>query len=185
MMRVEGDSFELMNVFVYLEVCRTIMAREGVVGFYRGFVLSVLTYAPASAVWWATYGWTKRKLVETLRFSSDNETSHTVKLGELSVSSHQQDVIVQAIAGSLAGLAGVVVTHPMDVLKTRLQTVATEDEKKLGLRQAYQKLILQEGYSGLTKGLTARVLQSTPVSVLLIVVYELVKKLSLKDYNNR
>ena len=158
------------------------MVQEGMVGFYRGFVFSILTYAPSSAVWWATYGWTKRKLVEALHFNSNNEkVPHNVEFGRMSFSAHQQDVIVQAIAGSVAGLAGVVVTHPMDVLKTRWQTATSEEELKSSLKQSCQRLIAEEGYAGMTKGLTARILQSTPVSVLLIVVYELVKKLSLKD----
>jgi solute carrier family 25 protein 44 len=156
------------------------MRQDGVVGLYRGFVSSVFMYVPSSAVWWATYGWTKRTLVEVYHLNSYNERS-IIQMGGIPLSPHQQDIIIQAIAGSIAGVAGVVVTHPMDVIKTRLQTVVHEPNEKLpGIRSAYQQLIAQEGYRGMTKGLAARVLQSTPVSVLLIVVYELVKKLSLK-----
>ncbi|MCJ1467067.1 hypothetical protein MMC07_005689 [Pseudocyphellaria aurata] len=37
-------------------MARSIIAREGVRGLYRGFGLSVLTFVPSSAVWWSAYG---------------------------------------------------------------------------------------------------------------------------------
>lgn len=36
-----------------IDVARRIMSVYGVKGFYRGFFVSVLTYAPTSATWWA------------------------------------------------------------------------------------------------------------------------------------
>lgn len=43
-----------------LDVARKILKSEGVRGLYRGFGLSVITYAPSSAVWWASYGSSQR-----------------------------------------------------------------------------------------------------------------------------
>ena len=39
-----------------LDAARKILKADGVRGLYRGFGLSVMTYAPTSAVWWASYG---------------------------------------------------------------------------------------------------------------------------------
>lgn len=47
------------NSVVYkggLDALRTIVRVEGVRGLYRGFSISLLTYAPSSATWWSTYG---------------------------------------------------------------------------------------------------------------------------------
>ncbi|GJN20105.1 hypothetical protein PR202_gb07434 [Eleusine coracana subsp. coracana] len=43
-----------------IDVARSIIKSEGVRGLYRGFGLSVMTYAPSSAVWWASYGSSQR-----------------------------------------------------------------------------------------------------------------------------
>lgn len=43
-----------------LDVVRKVVKSDGIRGLYRGFGLSVLTYSPSSAVWWATYGASQR-----------------------------------------------------------------------------------------------------------------------------
>lgn len=43
-----------------MDVARKILKSDGVRGLYRGFGLSVMTYSPSSAVWWATYGSSQR-----------------------------------------------------------------------------------------------------------------------------
>jgi hypothetical protein len=43
-----------------MDVVQKIIQAEGVRGLYRGFGLSVMTYAPSSAVWWASYGSSQR-----------------------------------------------------------------------------------------------------------------------------
>lgn len=43
-----------------LDVVRKVLQSDGIRGFYRGFGLSVMTYSPSSAVWWASYGSSQR-----------------------------------------------------------------------------------------------------------------------------
>lgn len=43
-----------------IDVVQKIMKSDGPRGLYRGFGLSVMTYAPSSAVWWASYGFSQR-----------------------------------------------------------------------------------------------------------------------------
>lgn len=43
-----------------LDVARQLFKESGVRGLYRGFGLSVMTYSPSSAVWWASYGSSQR-----------------------------------------------------------------------------------------------------------------------------
>lgn len=45
-----------------LDVARKVIRSEGIRGLYRGFGLSVMTYSPSSAVWWASYGSSQRVL---------------------------------------------------------------------------------------------------------------------------
>jgi solute carrier family 25 protein 44 len=55
-----------------LDVARKVFKSDGIRGFYRGFGLSVMTYSPSSAVWWASYGSSQRfiwrvMILETVR----------------------------------------------------------------------------------------------------------------------
>jgi len=43
-----------------IDVARKILRSDGIRGLYRGFGLSVVTYSPSSAVWWASYGSSQR-----------------------------------------------------------------------------------------------------------------------------
>lgn len=43
-----------------LDVARKVLKADGIRGLYRGFGLSVMTYSPSSAVWWASYGSSQR-----------------------------------------------------------------------------------------------------------------------------
>ena len=45
-----------------IDVVQKIMKSDGPRGLYRGFGLSVMTYAPSSAVWWASYGFSQRMI---------------------------------------------------------------------------------------------------------------------------
>lgn len=40
---------------VTADITRQIYLRDGVQGFYRGYVASLCTYVPNSALWWAFY----------------------------------------------------------------------------------------------------------------------------------
>ncbi|KAI5431493.1 hypothetical protein KIW84_035615 [Lathyrus oleraceus] len=51
-----------------LDVARKLIRSEGFRGLYRGFTLSVITYSPSSAVWWATYGSSQRFLWRSLLY---------------------------------------------------------------------------------------------------------------------
>ncbi|KAI4366716.1 hypothetical protein MLD38_022557 [Melastoma candidum] len=50
-------------------VCKVLKA-DGVRELYRGFGLSVITYAPSSAVWWACYGASQRVIWRLLGYGS-------------------------------------------------------------------------------------------------------------------
>jgi len=45
-----------------LDVARKVLRSDGIRGLYKGFGLSVMTYVPSSAVWWASYGSSKHYL---------------------------------------------------------------------------------------------------------------------------
>eukprot|EP00793_Prasinoderma_coloniale_P006622 PRCOL_00001452-RA len=68
-MMVQGSAASSGSVAYYrgpVDAIRQIVAAEGVRGLYKGFTMSVATYAPSSAIWWGSYGTYKHLFEETL-----------------------------------------------------------------------------------------------------------------------
>lgn len=124
---------------------------------------------------------------------------------------HFSDIIIQAACGAAAGCVSVFCTNPMDVVKTRLQTETRtmaqqqmdattssssflSSQKQPGswsrtfrselrdIAMALKMLVKEDGYfRGLTRGMAARMMSVAPTSIMMILSYETVKKLSVKE----
>ncbi|MEQ2245185.1 hypothetical protein ILYODFUR_024992 [Ilyodon furcidens] len=134
-----------------------IFAADGFRGFYRGYVASLLTYIPNSAVWWPFYHYYAEKL-------------------SLLAPSGCPHLIVQAVAGPMAAATASTITNPMDVVRARVQV-----EGRSSVTETFKQLLAEEGIWMMTKGLSARIISSTPTSVLIVVGYETLKRLSLRS----
>lgn len=80
-----------------------IIHREGLRGLYRGYHVSLLTYAPNSALWWACYAGFYRKAMQLFPTGSIP--------------------LVQASCGVCSGLLTATLINPMDVFRTRYQVL--------------------------------------------------------------
>ncbi|XP_069796449.1 leucine-rich repeat-containing protein 71-like isoform X2 [Narcine bancroftii] len=138
------------------EVMAQIFRLDGLRGFYRGYAASLMTYIPNSALWWPFY----HLYAEQLSYVTPTVCPH---------------LVVQAVAGPLAAATSSTLTNPMDVIRARVQV-----EGRHSMLQTFKQLIVEEGAWGLTKGLSARILSSTPSAICIVVGYETLKKLSLR-----
>jgi len=139
-----------------IDIIKIIWRESGVRGFYRGYIASLMTYAPSSSIWWASYG-------AYTGIFSDILPLETPK------------VFIQAISGPLAGITAAVATNPLDIIRTRLQI-----EGGTSILLTAKTLYSEEGLRAVFKGLSARIMSTIPTSLIIIVGYETVKKLSLK-----
>ncbi|KAG7468292.1 hypothetical protein MATL_G00141480 [Megalops atlanticus] len=133
-----------------------IFAADGFRGFYRGYMASLLTYIPNSAVWWPFYHF----YAEQLSKLAPSECPH---------------LILQGVAGPLAAATASTLTNPMDVVRARVQV-----EGRTSIIETFKQLLVEEGAWGMTKGLSARIISSTPTAVVMVMGYETLKKLSLR-----
>lgn len=140
-----------------LHISADVFRDHGMSGFYRGFVLSLLTGALWSAVWWGSYG----VYIDVIGDHAPHGTSH---------------LLIQSVAGGLSGLNAAVIGNPFDIVKTRLQV-----EGGKSMTRSFQELLKKEGPKSLTKGMLASILSWVPSSVIMIAAYETVKKFSLKE----
>ncbi|XP_020583834.1 solute carrier family 25 member 44 [Phalaenopsis equestris] len=153
-----------------LDVARKIIKMDGFRGLYRGFGLSIMTYSPSSAVWWASYGSSQRVIWRLLGHNSQYE---------LSAPSQWQLACVQASGGIFAGAVASCVTTPLDTIKTRLQVMDNTKERPRA-RQVVRSLIAEDGWKGLYRGLGPRFFSMSAWGTSMIVSYEYLKRLCAK-----
>ena len=89
-----------------VSIVSEILRKEGLRGLYRGYHVSLLTYAPNSALWWAFYAGFYRRFMELQLFPS------------------APIPLVQAVCGVCSGLLAATLTNPLDVFRTRYQVSA-------------------------------------------------------------
>jgi len=133
---------------------RAIVAEEKLQGLYRGLGATIARDAPFSGIYLAIYSQLKKNA-----FSGSDSVISTTASG--------------LAAGSLASL----ITHPADVIKTRiqLQNNVTQCDK---LKQIVSALYKEAGIPGFYKGFAPRFARRTLVSATAWLVYEEVKKRS-------
>ena len=94
------DSLKLRGA---VSIVQEIFRQQGLRGLYRGYHVSLLTYAPNSALWWALYAGFYRKTMEMDLLPS------------LPIAA------IQATCGAGSGLLAAALTNPLDVFRTRYQ----------------------------------------------------------------
>ncbi|KAL3488120.1 mitochondrial carrier domain-containing protein [Aspergillus germanicus] len=72
----------------------------------------------------------------------------------------------QFVAGAVAGVSEILVMYPLDVVKTRVQlqqgTAAAGEEFYTGMFDCFRKIIRNEGFSRLYRGISAPILMEAP-----------------------
>uniref|UniRef100_A0A1B6DEN6 Mitochondrial basic amino acids transporter n=2 Tax=Clastoptera arizonana TaxID=38151 RepID=A0A1B6DEN6_9HEMI len=91
------------------------------------------------------------------------------------------------IAGCLGGCAGVLVGHPLDTIKVRIQTQDFRNPLYKGTWDCFQKIVKQESISGLYKGMSSPMAGVAVVNAVVFGVYGNVQRKlpdpeSLKSY---
>ncbi|KAH0870218.1 LOW QUALITY PROTEIN: hypothetical protein HID58_077240 [Brassica napus] len=165
---VQGD-LSYANGF---DAFRKILYSDGPRGFYRGFGLSILTYAPSNAVWWASYSLSQKKIWS--RFKGPH--------------GHKEDargsVAVQALSAATASGCSALITMPVDTIKTRLQVLDAEENGRRRAMTVMQtvKSLMREGggFGACYRGLGPRWVSMSMSATTMITTYEFLKRLSTK-----
>jgi hypothetical protein len=129
---------------------------DGIKSFYKGYFVTVGTSVPFNSIIWTIYWKIQNKLEKILP--------------------SKYDKIISPLSSIIASLLTSILTQPIDVLKTRLQ-VAT---KRQSLWETFRILIYQRGYKGLFAGSLPRACIVIPNSVIMMSLYEIIKRASAK-----
>nr|GFC73170.1 solute carrier family 25 member 44-like [Tanacetum cinerariifolium] len=147
-----------------IDAFRKIIHTYGIRGLYRGFGISILTYAPSNAVWWASYSMAHRAIWDGIgsklkKDGNGNDSGIGFRPDSKAV------VAVQAASAAMA--SGV-----------------SAGESCNGIRQTIRKLMNEGGLSACYRGLGPRWVSMSFSATTMITTYEFLKKLSTKNQDS-
>ncbi|TPP60292.1 Solute carrier family 25 member 44, partial [Fasciola gigantica] len=171
----------------FRSVTTQIAKRHGVRGFYNGYVISICTFVPSSALWWGFYDKFCRLIaslprepfsVGPLRRLFRRDPAH--EPSEPENAPHQLGnllprLAIQLISAPLAGIAAATIVNPIDCVRVRMQV------GHVCFTESVRTLWATEGLRWFVKGLSARLIQTGIFSFWLVMIYEPVKVFCLKE----
>lgn len=143
-------------------VVRQVLAASGPAGLYRGATASMATYVPFSGVYFCSYEYIKRALLDLVPTRAE---------GKLTAAPAAH--FVSAVS---AGTLAAVITQPIDVLKTRIQVgdIAGGSGPERSMLGTLRSALARGGVSSLMRGSLARVLAIAPGCGCSMTIFELV-----------
>ena len=143
----------------WMDAARVIAREEGARGLFRGYWAQNFVWWPWSATYFVLY----ERSRAAFAVSADSDVG-----GEAAVSP-----TVSSACATFAASAATTLTHPLDLAKTRLQTMRFESSS---LVRVLSDVIRREGIAGVFAGVGARVAAVAPGSAISFFVYESLKK---------
>lgn len=125
-----------------LQCLKDIHMSEGLRGVFKGYGITVLREIPGFSSYFVTY--------ELLTRNENNAPVSTARM---------------LFAGGFAGTVSWVLTYPIDVVKSRLQSDGMQGPARYsGALDCLKKSISSEGYGFLSRGLTSTILRAFPMN---------------------
>ncbi|XVF74352.1 hypothetical protein PTKIN_Ptkin13bG0103400 [Pterospermum kingtungense] len=162
-----------------IDAFRKIINTDGPKGLYRGFGISILTYAPSNAVWWASYSVAQRLVWGSIGcyFCKRDDESNIIRPDSKTI------MAVQGVSAAMAGGVSALITMPLDTIKTRLQVLEGEENGRRGptIAQTVRNLVKEGGWLACYRGLGPRWASMSMSATTMITTYEFLKRLSAKN----
>lgn len=152
---------------------RCIVAEEGVLALWRGWLPSVIGVVPYVGLNFAVYETLKDVLIKTYGCRDERDLSIATRLG----------------CGAVAGTTGQTVAYPFDVCRRRLQVSGWAGAQTLhaeqggravaysGMIDCFRRTVAEEGVQALFKGLGPNYLKVVPSIAIAFATYEEVKEI--------
>lgn len=172
-----------------IDAFRKILYADGPRGLYRGFGISILTYAPSNAVWWASYSVAHRLMWGGFGcYMGKKEDKDEHGLMNNNGSNFRRDsmatVAVQGLCAAMASGVSAIITTPLDTIKTRLQVLDGEENggrrRPLTVVKAVRSLVKEAGFCACYRGLGPRWVSMSISATTMITTYEFLKRMSTK-----
>uniref|UniRef100_A0A914EPP1 Mitochondrial carrier protein n=1 Tax=Acrobeloides nanus TaxID=290746 RepID=A0A914EPP1_9BILA len=169
---VKKDKLE--RKFLSYRIARAIYKLDGIRGFFRGLFASMLVYVPYCTAFWFAYYTSMGFLKDWWNWLLKDGHLNSVGRSDQATSEDRNFLFLQAISGGIAGSSAACLTNPFEIYRIRIQMHRT------GYRETLKQVITTEGFRSLYIGLPPRIVSMGTFSFFYILVYEAVKKLSIK-----
>ncbi|XP_029286453.1 calcium-binding mitochondrial carrier protein SCaMC-1-like isoform X2 [Cottoperca gobio] len=137
------------------DCAKQILQREGVAGFYKGYLPNLLSIVPYAGIDLAIY--------ETLKFAWLNRNRGLADPG----------VMVLVGCGAVSSTCGQLATYPLALIRTRMQAQASvKGAPKPSMVALLHHIVTQEGVAGLYRGISPNLLKVIPAVSVSYAVYE-------------
>ncbi|KAI8827267.1 mitochondrial carrier domain-containing protein [Fimicolochytrium jonesii] len=144
-------------------LCRSIYARDGIRGFFKGYFLALGVFVPYTMTYFIAYEQLKRQADLFINKRTASVTTSTPK--QLPFGAY---MLCAGTSGALAGA----VSNALDIVKTRRQAGGGTESAVTIIKDMWRN----EGkWRAFGRGLAARVLWVTPTVTLSMSVYEILK----------
>ncbi|KAL6965754.1 hypothetical protein U1Q18_036809 [Sarracenia purpurea var. burkii] len=170
-----------------IDAFRKIIHTDGFRGLYRGFGISILTYAPSNAVWWASYSMAHRLIWSGIGcyYSKKGDFACETSGGNGGFRPGSKAVVaVQGLSAVMASGFSALVTMPLDTVKTRLQVLGGDGRGHRPpptVTQTVRDLVKDGGFGACYRGLGLRWASMSMSATTMITTYEFLKRLSTKN----
>jgi solute carrier family 25 protein 39/40 len=154
--RIQASS-QTSNRHIYNSI-RVLVQENGWKSLWRGLSSTLWRDVPFSAIYWFSYE-------HTFAFMKTHEWVSSDFLNSFS-------------SGCVCGSLAAVLTHPFDLLKTIQQisvNTGKDHSKAISMSRVVRKVVRDEGYFGLYRGLGPRLLKVAPACGIMITTYEIGK----------
>ena len=145
----------------FLTAIASIAKKEGIQGFYMGWLPSVVQKIPSYALTWMFF--------------------QQLKLVFLALYGRYGTAIENTLIGSFAAAGACAVMIPVDTIKTRIVTQPAGVVHYTGMMDCFLKIVKHEGVGAFYKALTPRLLAVAPMIGIQFSVYELMKTVLLGE----
>uniref|UniRef100_A0A7S3J4R6 Mitochondrial carrier protein n=1 Tax=Euplotes harpa TaxID=151035 RepID=A0A7S3J4R6_9SPIT len=138
---------------------RIIYSKEGLPGFYKGWLTTMVGIAPYIAIKMATFD------VLKTRYLPSKDVPHFD--------------LINLSFGAVAGMVSMTATYPLDLIKRKMQLVGVSKHVRRydGLIHCINSTMLHEGWRGFFRGLNPCILKMVPATAILFSVNERLKKM--------
>ena len=165
-----------------VSICQLLWKEGGVVSFYRGYAISLLTYVPSSSIVWGTV----HLVLPPLSSLWPRDLSRgPVEPGTAPArwEGAMRDVSLCMLSGSIAGATSAILLAPLDVIRTRMQVLDVQpgQESRRGIIGTARTLMKERGLRGFGAGVTARIATLAPLFAVIIGGYEVIKRACAKE----
>lgn len=154
-MEVVKSQLQIIRHTTTLALAKRIADNEGVKGFYKGYWITIAVFLPHTVTYFVVY--------EQLKSFWDIK---------------DQTFMVYLFCSAVASTLGIIVSTPLDIIKTRWQVSAEEHAYKDGPVRIAQHMWLNEGgFKAFTQGMLVRIAWGIPVTTINMTVFEMLLKL--------